>query len=323
MNKIIARNLLLSALLILLLVLVILAKDRFPFGKKESLFAIASQNEITRIEFSEKGKKLVLEKQSEGWRVNGIHEARKNGISFILSILSEIKIKSPLSRELFKSEITEKNVDPVKVKVFEKNRLIRTFLVYKTGTNKYGNVMKRSERSIPFIVYIPGFEGDIGSTFTLNELFWQPYIVFNLLPSEISSITLENVSYPASSFSITNKRNIYTLSDTKNLLTGWDTAQVRRYISYYTWIPFERWALELTPAESNKIESGDPLFRLTVKRSDGRETILTLWERTIDNMGTKDSDRLWAKTGEKDELFVISYFDIDPLLKKRGYFFTQ
>jgi hypothetical protein len=41
--------------------------------------------------------------------------------------------------------------------------------------------------------------------------------------------------------------------------------------------------------------------------------------------GTKeiDSDRLLGKTDEKDELFVIRYFDIDPLIKKRSYFFLQ
>jgi hypothetical protein len=37
----------------------------------------------------------------------------------------------------------------------------------------------------------------------------------------------------------------------------------------------------------------------------------------------KDSDRLWAKTDEKDDLFIMRYFDIDPLLKKKSYFFAQ
>jgi hypothetical protein len=323
MNKIFTRNILLAALLILFLIFVIVAKGRSPFGKRESLFAVNPNSEITRIEFSQEGKKLILEKQAEGWMVNGKHEARKSGVSFILSILNEIKIKSPLSPDLFKREIKEKKVDPVKVKVFEKSRLIRTFLVYKTETNKYGNVMQRSGGSKPFIVYVPGFEGDIGSAFTLNELFWQPYTVFNLLPSELMAVTLENLTDPSASFTINIKRNTYTLADTRNLLTGWDTAQVRRYISYFIQIPFERWALELSHTESNKIISGEPLYRLTVKRTDGGETVLTLWERMIDETGKKDSDRLWAKTGDKDELFVIRYFDIDPLLKKRSYFFAQ
>jgi hypothetical protein len=38
---------------------------------------------------------------------------------------------------------------------------------------------------------------------------------------------------------------------------------------------------------------------------------------------TKDSDRLIGKMEERDELFIMRYFDIDPLLKKRSYFFPQ
>ena len=85
-----------------------------------------------------------------------------------------MKIKSPVSAELFDNEISSKNIVPVKVKVYEKGRNLKTFLVYKTSSNIYGNIMKIKERSKPFIVYVPGYEGDIGSAFTLNELFWQP-----------------------------------------------------------------------------------------------------------------------------------------------------
>ena len=46
--------------------------------------------------------------------INGKAEARKSGILFILRILQEIKIKSPVSPELFKSEITDKGIDTCK-----------------------------------------------------------------------------------------------------------------------------------------------------------------------------------------------------------------
>ena len=36
----------------------------------------------------------------------------------------------------------------------------------KPASNIYGNIMKMKSGSKPFIVYVPGFEGDIGSGFT-------------------------------------------------------------------------------------------------------------------------------------------------------------
>ena len=117
---------------------------------------------------------LILSKETEGWRVNGRNEARKSGLIFLMEILTEMKIKSPVSPELFNDEIVMKGIDPVRVKVYEDRRLLRSFMVFKTGSNKYGNIMKMKDNAKPFIVYLPGYEGDIGSEFISDELFWKP-----------------------------------------------------------------------------------------------------------------------------------------------------
>jgi hypothetical protein len=323
MNKIVIRGVLLSVIIGLLIL--VLFKTRSPFGKKNSSFASEPQKEITKIEFSKGARKLFLEKKGSDWLLNGKIETRKSGILFILRALQEIKIKSPVSDELFDSEIAAKGIDPVRVKVFEKWKLLKTFLVYKTQSNIYGNIMKIKEGSKPYVVYIPGYEGDIGTGFSSEELFWQPYYVFNLLPSEIASVKFENLYDTASSFSIVSRDQNYSVSDLTRNLTGWDTTLVARYLSYFAWIPFESWAFEIGEEEKLKVETQQPLYRLTVNTADGKKTILTLWERmTNENiMRIKDSDRLFGRTQARDELFIMRYFDIDPLIKKRSYFFPE
>jgi len=156
-------------------------------------------------------------------------------------------------------------------------------------------------------------------------LYWQPYTLFNLLPSKIASVNFENISDSASSFSIVNRNHHYTVSGNNRELEGWDSTLVSRYLSYFTRIPFESWASDIEPEEKKMIESQQPLFRITVNSTGGMETVLTLWERLIRENGiiVKDSDRLFGKTNERDEIFIMSYFDIDPLLKRRSYFFPQ
>ena len=320
MSNIVLRNTIISAVLIVLLIIVILVMDRSPYGKRQSYFAAEPKEEITSIELTEGEKKLNLAKTVDGWKVNGTMETRKNEILFLVRILTEMEIKSPVSPDLFEKEITENGIQPVKVRVFENNRLLSSFLVYKTVSNIYGNIMKKKERTKPFIVYMPGYEGDIGSQFTTDEYYWQPYNIFNLLPSEISSVTLENHSEPASSFTVTGSNGIYKLADSMECLSGWDTARVKRYISYFTWVPFENWASDLTDDRKEEITKHDPLFRIIVRKTNGGEITLTLWERYDVNTGEKDSDRLWGKTDERDEFFIVRYFDIDPLFKKVSYF---
>jgi hypothetical protein len=95
MNRLIIRGMLFSVAIGLLLL--ILFKSRSPFGKSNSSFASEPQKEITKIEFSEGERKLTLEKKSENWLINGKVETRISSIQFIIRILQEIRIKSPVS----------------------------------------------------------------------------------------------------------------------------------------------------------------------------------------------------------------------------------
>ncbi len=314
MSRIVLRNTIISGVLIVILVIVILLRDRSPYGKRQSNFAAVPKKEITSIEMTQGEKKLILSKNEDEWEVGDKMETRKNEILFLLRILTEMEIKSPVSPDLFEKEITGSGIEPVKVKVFEGNRTLNSFIVYKTGSNVYGNIMKKKLHTLPFIVYIPGYEGDIGSQFNINEYYWQPYNIFNLLPSEISSVTLENYSEPSSSFTIKISDGMFTLVDSTKCSTGWDTARVKRYISYFTWVPFE------DRVTDDMVIDNDPFFRIMVNKANGGETELTLWERYDPDTGEKDSDRLWGKTNERDEIFILRYFDIDPILKKVSYF---
>lgn len=323
MNKVVVRSLLTALLLIIILILLFLVRGRSPFGKNQSSFASEPQKGITRIEFSDGGKRLSLSSRGGSWYINGRHEARKSGVMFMIHILTEMKIKSPVSPELFNAEITEKDIPPVRVKVFEDNKLLRSFIVYKTGSNRYGNIMKIRERSKPFIVCVPGYEGDIGSGFIMDEFYWRPYTIFNLLPSEISSVTFENFADASASFSIRRRDNSYIISDLKTDLSGWDSTRVNRYISYFTWIPFEKYALDIEENEKKMIESENPVFRIKVTKTKGEEMVLTLWGMLNNEKQIIDTDRLWAKTEDGKGIFIVRYFDIDPILKNRSYFFPE
>jgi len=312
-----------SVLAIPLLILIIyMFWERPPFGGDVS-FASEPKNEITRIEFSDGKKTLILQKEGEVWLINQKSEARKTSILFILKILREMQVKSPVAPELFRSDILEKGIVPVKVKVSEKGKIIRSFLVYKTTSNKYGNIMKLRESSRPFIVSVPGNETEIGSAFTLNGLFWQPYTVFSLLPSDIYSVALEDNTDTDASFIIRNENRRFALYGNSGELAGWDTSRLIRYMSYFVHVPFESWALDLSADEKGNIEKSVPLYKITVVTSEGDRKILKLWKRSFDENGEMkdDTDRMWAKTEDDGEIFIIKYVDIDPLLKKQSYFY--
>jgi hypothetical protein len=302
-----------------------LLRGRSPFGGINSSFSSDTKNEISRIEISGKEKRVDLRKNAGKWTINNGEEARENAIEFLISVLYEVKIKSPVSDDLFDEVITKKGVNPEKVRVFSRRRLINSFSVYRTESNQYGNIMKKKAGSKPFITSVPGYEGDIGFIFTSEELFWKPYTLFRFLPSEISEASLENFSQPQHSFSIIKNGSAFVLTDLERQLAGWDSVNVGRYLTYLFNIPFEKWALELTNDEEEKIVNEEPLYRITVKDNKGVEQSVRLWQRWNYTDGKKvaDDDRLWGMKDKGGRIFIIRYFDIDPILKKRSYFFDE
>lgn len=312
------RTLITLAVLIIISLLILFSLDRSPFGKKNTSLAVPEDKEITMIELSGNDGNLVLGKKGNEWLLNGDKETRRSSINFIIRILREMSIKSPVSTDMFNKEIRNEGISPVRVRAYDNHRVICDFLVYKTRSNIYGNIMKKSRMSKPFIFYVPGHDTDIGSAFTLNELYWQPYTIFNLMPSEIKEVRFENVSDSANSFDIRNSAGKCILTDGRKEIKC-DSSLVKRYLSYFTFIPFESWAAEMKNEEKSRIISSTPLYRLKVFSVAGKVVDLTLWERTDEN-GEKDSNRLYGMTGNSGEIFIVRYFDIDPVLKRREFF---
>ena len=177
--------------------------------------------------------------------------------------------------------------------------------------------------SKPFILYIPGYEAAIGSSFTLNELFWRPYNIFSLNQGQIASVEVSYTGRPDDSFVVHNPFARELPSGLKPGIEGFDTAMVRRYLSYFLWVPFESWAFDINEAETASIISGEPGAKITLVLTDGSSEVLTIWERRIEKGGEMviDLDRVWGRKGDGSHLFVARYFDIDPLLRKKSYFF--
>ncbi len=311
-----------------LLVMVMLFRQRVPFGRGNTNFAVKENIEISKVILYEKGEKLTLMKDREDeWIIKENGKVREEAISSLLKILKEMKIKYPISSDNFNRDISATKTEPVKVYVFGKNRLVKSFFVYQTSSNIYGNVMKMKPFSKPFVMYVPGYDADIGHYFTASMLFWKPFVVFDCLPSEIEYVSVLHFKDTLSSFRINCSRKNYELIGSNNKpVDGWDTLKVKRYISYFTYIPFEKWSDQLSLSQKDSISSSLPLYRITLKKKNNDPVELTIWQKSVRNENGEeiiDPDRLWGKSGANEEIFIVRYFDIDPVLKKLSYFMMK
>ncbi|MBE0674780.1 MAG: hypothetical protein IH591_08975 [Bacteroidales bacterium] len=314
-----------SAILILLITGVLLMNRRGTFNRQNTSFAVDGNMEITGVRLTQEEESIRLRKTSEGWVVNEAGEARSSAVSFLLQTITDIGIKSPLSEEIFKSEILDNEISPVKVEVWSGRKRVKTFLVYKTDSNIYGNIMRRSERSKPFIMAIPGFDGSIGSNFNMNELFWMPFNIFRKLPASIASVEVSYAGRPEESFIVYNPAFGTTPALIEYAEQKFDSLKVKRYISYYTWVPFESWDFSLDADRADSIRRTPPFITIIVTGVDGTAETLFLWHRPSGSPdeGQFDNDRVWGSKQIDGQIFIARYFDLDPLLRKKSYFFPD
>jgi len=308
---------LIISFVILVVVVIITSLLFFGGGNREGRFKTDPPKVVTRVIIQKADSRVNLEMKKGEWLLNGKVDVRKSAISFMLSALEGMEPRSSVSEKVFESLSSKSTGDYLTVKVFSGYRKINSFIVYHFQDVNYSSILKKNSRSKPYLVYLPGYEFDPGMIFTAETDYWRPFTIFEIMPSEIKEVRMDYNTNSLNSFAITSERTLVSLSGS----SSFDSIAVRRYLSYFVNVPFERFPAGLELNDMKKQTSGSPYFTLTVSAITGTTHILKGWKREIvaDGVSITDTDRLWGQLDE-GKLFVMRYLDIDPLLKKRSYF---
>jgi hypothetical protein len=316
-----------AILLAVILVIITVARKRTqPFGRSNTSFAVDNVSDIYSIELvSDKEELKLYTEDGKTWYVNEGRITRHSAIDFILKTISSIEIRSPMSDEMFQNEVIRKNLRPVQIKVFSRKRLLKSYIVYRTPDDSGGNVMMKSPSSKPYIVQIPGYNLNPGSHFVTDPKFWMPYTVFNLGQKEIETVEIIYPSEPDSSIILKSSLESFMILIGGAEAESIDTSSVIRFLSYFSFVPFENWAFDLNALEKERIINENQFVIIRVNTRKGESIILDSWIR-LTGEGSDvmiDTDRLWGSLNGGEDIFIMRYFDLDPLIKTPDYFINE
>ena len=310
-------------------------------------FQVWDTASVTKIYLADRREnESLLERQEDGWTLNGIYKAHPKQVNYLLTTLYKIRIKMPVSVashdnivKQLASQSTKVEIYQIvprvnlfdKIKLFYHEKRTKVFYVGDATMDSSGTFMLKEGADKAYIVYIPSFRGFISTRFTANPDDWRDHTIFHEKLADIQSVEIDFNEDPEGSFRIDNiGRHQYKLTrlcDNKDL--PYDTLKVINFLSSFSDLRFE--ALFTNTMEQERMDSitSSPyVHNVVLKSKDGGTQDMKTYRKLVLNgvtdmsgdYGDVDHDRMYALIDGGKDFVLIQNYVFDKVLHDVRYF---
>jgi hypothetical protein len=306
----------------------ILGKRSGTYSRSSVEFAVEDTSQISAVEISGKGESVLLLKEGPLWRVNGRTPVRMDRMQGFLILISRLEVKSPASRTVSAEIRKQLQTNGKRVMITGKKGPEKVYTVFHGDRDV--TYMMLEDSDTPFRMGVRGYSRqNLEALYSTDERYWRDNLVFHYLPDQIRQVSMINNLVPETTFHLArNEKGSFDMS-VGVLPAGWfppDEAKLRQYLGYFYHVRFDSYADLSQEAGKNYFHDDEPDFILEVESTKGIWTDLKLFPvYTIDTGGNKkmDLNMLVARIDDWDEMVVMKYIEIDPLLKDPQYFQSE
>ncbi|MEN9523851.1 MAG: hypothetical protein RL065_2228 [Bacteroidota bacterium] len=156
-------------------------------------FAVSDTASIKKIFIADKANHtIILEKQKDNsWKVNSKYLVRKDAIQLLLQGIHDLKVNRPVSIKEHNNVVKEMAASAIKVEIFsDEAEPIKKYYVGAIAKNYQGNYFLLDGSEQPYLVEIPGFEGEVSVRYIVNELDWRTKNITQLKPNDIKNVSV-------------------------------------------------------------------------------------------------------------------------------------
>src|SRR6185295_9205473 len=172
-------------------------------------FAVEDTASITKIFIADKfGHASAVERVAPGkWTVNGKYPAREEAINTLLLTMKNMEVRSPVAKAAYNTIMKELASRGRKVEIYQNGELSKTYYVGSATQDQLGTFMFLENSSVPFVLFIPGFDGYLTTRYILDEEEWKEHLILDLSIENIASVTSQDLEQPENSIVITRQSN--------------------------------------------------------------------------------------------------------------------
>ena len=253
----------------------------------------------------------VLTKVPLKWMVNGKYKASSNLIQLIIVGLSKAEVKRPVAEENKKRVIEFLKQKGIQVKV-EGTDWNKKFLIYTNENDVNSSYFLEEGNPEPYIIYVPGFSGDMTNIFKKSEADWRSRILFTSTPTSLQKIA---VSYPA--YKTSNVEIIWNADRTFKVagINKVDTAKVYTYLSQFEEVNVDNYVYKDKEAIMTEIRKNAPVAILEMTDLDASNNHkLSIYNES------KDPKGIYAIVEPQNELVVMNPKTLFRILVRKEFF---
>lgn len=327
-------NLILFISLIILVVLVLIIFLRQNSDPKKVLrdFAVQDTASIDKIFLADKNNKtILLERKGNYWTVNGTYKARRDLVDLLLETICKLEVNSPVPEAKLDKVLSDISVSGIKTEIYQKGELVKTYYVGGVTQDNMGTYMIMEGSDLPFIMYIPGFNGYLSVRYNTDLNEWRERHIFNYQIQEIAKISIEyNQSKEESFMIIAEDNNNYRLTDIEGNDVGFEynTMMLKEFVARCKFVGFEAYIMDELQQHKKDSLSKEPMiakYTIETKKGDKR-SLKTYYRQNINNFKDDDGvpydydiDRLYGIIDDK-EVVLLQFYIIDPISLTKSEF---
>lgn len=260
---------LLFIVLAIIAIWMVWSDSKSTLKEEDVAFFVTDTASIDQLFFADrKGNKSTLKRKNGFWWVNDKYLVREDAIKTMLSTLYRVRVKNPVPRSAYDGVIRDLSTLGVKTEIYMKGQKVRTIYVGNYTPDMTGTFMKLEESDLPYVVYIPGFNGYLSPRFFADEQLWRDNSLIRIAPEGIKSIQISWTDTPSYNFSVNlSQQGALLYRAGQQLVENPNPVQLKQFVQQFRWVPVE--GFDRPNPVNTKVKKTKPKLILTIAASTG------------------------------------------------------
>lgn len=313
-----------------------------PFDPKEADFAVKDTGAIGRIFLSSMSdESTLIERTDSGWMVNKQYHVLPSTLAILLETLTKQRALYPVTKAAYDNAVATMATHGIKVELYDRvGKKMKVFYVGGAAAGEKGTNMLMDGAKTPYVVEAPGFVGYLTPRYATRLRDWRDRTVFDVLPADVKSVSVQYSGKPAASFVLEHEDNdsVVVKTNDKSLQNKpLNSRRAHLYLRFFAKVNCEGY-LNGLPDNDSALRTAPPhsVIQLTTKKGTVH-TAEIYWmpinqrsknvkaAEKVDNHDIPDefdSDRLYAVVNNRKDTIMIQHLTFQGIFRKANEFYT-